>query len=268
MRLTHLTGIVLVVLLLLILLLPAVFLESTKTVIPEEYQPPIGSILSSVAMMTARPMTAVAVYDFFINQGKGTPDLYLQKSEALYQAGDIPGSIASLDQVLTQDPENPVLLIKKARMLLRIEKPAEADAAFSRVLSIQTDNPVYLSAIGDIALERAQYLKAYDQYSRSVSINPGDGMTWEKRSDVIFALLTIPTAGASASKALKSLNLYQEGIKGYENALSLRPDRAGTIKTKMEKRSAEYVAKTINELEGRYVQFRYLQPGEKPLPRI
>ena len=266
MRLTTLTGLVFVFLLILILLFPALFLESTATVIPEDYQQSIGSVLASISTMTARPMTAVAVYDYFIARGKDSADIYRLKTDALLAAGDKASAMNSLDKVIERDPENPVLLIEKARLLLGEGKTAEANGIFNHVLSIQTDNPEYLAAIADIALGQTRYLEAYDRYSRSLTGNPGNGLTWEKRSDVIFALLTIPTAGALASKELKKTDLYAEGIKGYENALSLRPDRAATIKTKIEKRSADYVAKTIDELQSRYNVFRYLRPGEKPLP--
>ena len=162
-------------------------------------------------------------------------------------------------------PQNPLLLIKKARFLTKGGKSNEADLIFTQILGIQTDNPEYLAAIADIALERTRYLEAFNRYSELVNVTPNDGLTWEKRSDVIFALLTIPTAGANASETLKNTNLYTDGMKGYDNAIKLRPDRENVIKTKVDKRSQEYVAQSISELEDRYQEFRYLQPGEKPL---
>lgn len=266
MRLGTITLLVLLLLLALILLFPALFLESTATIIPEEYQKGVGDTLAGISMMTGRPMTAVSVYDLYIMQGKGTPEVYQKKSEALIAAGDYAGALAALEQVIASDPENIILLNTKARLLIREGRVVEAESVYDRILGIKTDMPSYLTIIGDITLKRSLYLDAYRYYTRVLELDPGDGLTWEKRSDVIFALLTIPTAGASAPGTLKTQDLYTEGITGYENAISLLPDRKEAIRTKIEKRSSEYVAKTIQELQDRYQEFRYLQPGEKPLP--
>lgn len=266
MKISTLTLLVLLFLLSLILLFPALFLESTATTIPEEYQKGIGDTLADISMMTARPMTAVSVYDLYIIQGKGTPEVYLKKSEALVAAGDFAGALSALEQVIASDPENVIHLNTKARLLIWEGRVVEAESIYDKILRIKTDIPSYLTIIGDIALKRSLYLDAYRYYTRVLELEPGDGLTWEKRSDVIFALLTIPTAGASAPGALKTQDLYTDGITGYENAISLLPDRKEAIRTKIEKRSSEYVARTIQDLQDRYQEFRYLQPGEKPLP--
>nr|WP_319540494.1 tetratricopeptide repeat protein [uncultured Methanospirillum sp.] len=273
MRLGRVTIGILLVVLVLIVLMPATFLQATVTVIPAQYQNMIpedlmqnmGTVLAEFSVMTARPMTAVSVYDFFINKHPDKADFYRLKSEALISAGDDAGALQALDQAISLDPSNPLLLTKKARLLIKIGKSSEAEAVFSKILQIQTDKPQYLSVIADIALEKARYLDAYDRYSILVNLTPTDARNWEKRSDVIFALLTIPTAGANASVSLKQADLYTPGIKGYEQAVILDPGRGDGIKTKIEKRSDEYVARTIQELEDRYREFRYLQPGEKPL---
>ncbi|PWR73755.1 tetratricopeptide repeat protein [Methanospirillum lacunae] len=273
MNLGRLTIGILLVILVLIVLMPATFLQAIFTVIPAQYQDMIpeqllqntGTALAEFSVMTARPMTAVSVYDFYIAKHPDQADLYRLKSEALIAAGDNTGAIKILNQAISLDPSNPSLLIKKARLLVKTGKTSEADAVFSQILQIQTNNPLYLSAIADIALEKARYLEAYDRYSTLVNLTPNNAQNWEKRSDVIFALLTIPTAGANASLSLKQTDLYTPGINGYERAVRIDPGRDAIIKVKMEKRSDEFVARTIQELEDRYQEFRYLQPGEKPI---
>lgn len=273
MNLGRLTIGILLVILVLIALMPATFLQAVLTAIPAQYQDMIpeqlvqntGTALAEFSVMTARPMTAVSVYDFFISRHPDQVDLYRLKGDALTSAGDDAGAITVLNQAISLDPSNPLLLIKKARLLIKTGKTSEADVVFSQILQIQTNNPQYLSAIADIALEKARYLEAYERYSTIVNLTPNDAQNWEKRSDVIFALLTIPTAGTNASLSLKQTDLYTPGINGYERAVRIDPGRDAVIKVKMEKRSDKFVARTIQELEDRYQEFRYLQPGEKPI---
>lgn len=273
MNLGRLSIGIFLVILVLIILMPATFLQAVFTAIPAQYQDMIpeqlvqstGTALAELSVMTARPMTAVSVYDFFISRHPDQADLYHLKSDALIAAGDETGAIKVLNQAISLDSSNPMLLIKKARLLIKTGKTSESDAAFAQILQIQTNNPQYLSAIADIALEKARYLEAYEKYSTLVNLTPNIAQNWEKRSDVIFALLTIPTAGVNASLSLKQTDLYTPGINGYEQAIRIDPGRDAIIKAKMEKRSDKFVARTIQELEDRYQEFRYLQPGEKPI---
>ncbi len=275
MRILTITLFVLLVLLALILLVPVAFLELTDTVqkstgvvIPEDLKQNIGMSLAEIATSSGRSTTAVAVYDYFIARHNEQSDLYVLKCDALLAAGDDTGAMEALEQALSRDPQNPPLLIKKARLLVKAGKRSEADGIFDTILTIQTDNPKYLSAIADIALERTLYLEAFERYSRLANLTPKDGRIWEKRSDVIFALLTIPTAGINASPSLKQTNLYAEGVKGYEQVLILKPDQEKNIRSKMNKRSDEYVARSIQELEDRYREFKYLQPGSDPIGSV
>jgi|GEM_PF-989734 len=265
MQLGRLTIGILLVVLVLIVMMPVTFLQATVTFIPEDLLQNTGTVLAELSVMTARPMTAISVYDYFINKHPDRVEFYQLKSEALISAGDDGGALQALDQAISLDSSNPLLLTKKARLLIKIGKSSEAEAVFSQILQLQTNNPQYLSVIADIALEKARYLDAYDRYSTLVNLTPNDARNWEKRSDVIFALLTIPTAGANASVSFKQADLYTTGIKGYEQAVRLDPGRDEVIKTKIEKRSDEYVARSIQDLEDRYREFRYLQPGEKPI---
>ena len=274
MRLTTFTLLVLVALFLLIFLFPAVFLEATSSDkvpvqirLQDPYQQTVGEFFAGISMATGRPLTAVEVYDFLITRHPESSELYRQKFEALLQAGDEEGALSSLNAAIARDPQNPLLLIKKVRILAKTGKKADAESIYTTILSIQTENPAYISAIADIALEKNQYVNAFDRYTLLLNTNPKEGLIWEKRSDVIFALLTIPTAGAGASETLRKTDLYTEGIAGYQKALTLNPERSSTIGTKIAKRSEEYIPKTIQELEERYQQYRYLSPGEQPLPK-
>jgi tetratricopeptide (TPR) repeat protein len=273
MRLISVTLLFLAFVLILILLFPVLFLESTASILPDQYQQSIdqyqqgiGYFLAGFAMATERPRTAADVYEFLITKHSESADLFRLKGDALVQAGDDPGALDAYNAALTRDPQNPSLMIKKARTHIRMNKKDEADLVFHQILAIQTDNPEYISVIADIALEKAQYLEAFNRYNLIISQGKGSGQTYEKRSDVIFALLTIPTVHGGASESLKSTDLYAEGMQGYERAISLNPERAITIRLKMEKRFQEMVPRTINELEGRYQNYRYLEPGELPLP--
>ena len=274
MRLTTFTLLVIAAVFLLIFLFPAVFLEAASSEkvpaqirLQDPYQQTVGGILADASMVSFRPQTAAGVYDVLITRHPESSELYREKYEALLQAGDEEGALSSLNAAIVRDPQNPLLLIKKARILMKTGKNADAESIYTTILSIQTDNPGFLSAIADIALEKNQYVNAFDRYTLLLNSNPSDGLIWEKRSDVIFALLTIPTAGAGASETLRKTDLYTEGITGYQKALALNPERSSTIGAKIAKRSEEYVPKTMQELEERYQQYRYLNPGEKPLPK-
>jgi tetratricopeptide (TPR) repeat protein len=266
MRLITGTLLVIGALLLLILIIPSVFLQATASYLPEPFQENAGEMLAGFSIMIGRPVTAVDVYDFLISRHPDSSEYYRQKSEALLLAEDGKRALEALNSALARDSQNVVLLEKKGRLLIRAGKTTDADAVFSTILAIQTDNPDYLSIIADVALEKNKYIEAFDRYTRLLGISPDNGLTWEKRSDVIFALLTIPTAAVGATESFRSKDLYSEGISGYEKAFALNPDRAETINTKIEKRSAEYVPRSIMELEGRYLKYRYLKPDEKPLP--
>lgn len=266
MRLITITLLVIGALILLILLVPVVFLQATAQYLQDPYQQTAGEVLAGFSSTIGRPMTAVEVYDFLISRHPDSSEYYRLKSEALFTAGDEKGALESLDAALARDPQNVIMLDKKARLLIRAGKNTDADAVFTTILLIPTDNPDYLSVIADIALEKNQYVTAFDRYTSLLGIRPGNGLTWEKRSDVIFALLTIPTAAVGVSESLRNKDLYSEGVTGYEKALSINPDRAEIIQTKIAKRSGEYVPRSIRELDERYSTFRYLKPGEKPLP--
>lgn len=266
MRLFSLTLVFLLVTLIIIILFPALFLEATKTILSDSQQQQIGGELARISLIIGRPATSSAVYDLLIIKNPESADLYRLKSESLLADNNIPAALTSLDAAIARDPENPVLLNKKARILIRNGRMNEAEIILDRIIAIKTDNPDYLSEIAGVTLEKALYPEALDRYTRLLTLKPDDGLIYEKRSDVIFALLTIPTAGLNASSELRKQDLYSEGIQGYQRAIMLMPDRSASITAKMNKRSDEYVPRTIEELQSRYTQFRYLQQGEEPLP--
>jgi tetratricopeptide (TPR) repeat protein len=267
MRLTSITLFVLAFVLILILLFPALFLETTVWFLPDQYQQSAGGILAGFSMSINRPMTAVLVYDHLIARHSELSELFRLKGDALLQAGDITGAMNAYDAALFRDPQNPSLMMKKARLLIGLGKEKDVDPIYQQILAIQTDNPEYLSLIADIALEKSRYLEAFNRYSQIISQGSGSGLTYEKRSDVIFALLTIPTASAGAPVSLKSSDLYTDGMQGYNRAIQLSPDRAEIIRTKIGRRLQDVVPRTIDELEGRYQHYRFLQQGEEPLSR-
>lgn len=266
MRLASITLFVLAFVIILILLFPVLFLDATAPVLPDQYQQSAGSILGGFSMSIGRPMTAAGVYDFLITRHSESAAYFRGKGDALLKAGDVTGALNAYDAALARDPENLILMIQKIRLLIGLGKDKDAELIFQQILAIKTDNPEYLSLIADISLEKSQYLEAYNRYSKLIAQGMGTGLTYEKRSDVIFALLTIPTASVEAPTLLKSTDLYTEGMQGYDRAIQLNPDRTPIIRQKKEKRAAEVVPRTINELEGRYQQFRYLQTGDQPLP--
>lgn len=266
MRLITITLLVLAGLVLLIILFPAVFLQATSQYLQDPQQQTAGEMLAGFASATGRPMTAVDVYDFLITRHPDSAEYYRLKSDALFAAGDEKGSLSALEAALARDPQNAQMLERKARLLIRAGRMTDANVTFSTILTLQTDNPDYLSVIADVALEKNQYINALDRYSGLLTIRPDDGLTWEKRSDTIFALLTIPTASPGVSEELRHKDLYTEGITGYNTAIALNPARKNVIEAKIAKRSDEYVPRSISELEERYTRFRYLKPGEKPLP--
>ena len=264
MRLLTLTLLVLGALILLILLLPATFLQATGSVLPDETRMTTGGLLAGVAQGTGRPATASEVYDYLIRIHPESSDLYRLKSEALREAGDTTGALKALDAALARDPDNVSLMEKKARLLIRTGKTPEAADVFATILSSPPTGPEDHLIIADVALEKNRYVEALDRYAAILEMQPDNGRVWEKHADVIFALLTIPTAGSGASEDLLSKDLYADGMAGYHRALTLSPDRRDTIQAKINRRSAEYVARSVQELEDRYSRYRYLKPGEEP----
>jgi predicted Zn-dependent protease len=264
MRLFSLTIIVVIAALILVILLPVPSLQISSSVLSDSQQQQVGGALSGISLFLGMPVSSAAVYEFLISKNPESSDLYRLRSDSQLAAHDTRGALDSLDTAIAKSQGNPLLLNKKARILIQNGKAAEAEKILDQIVKLKTDNPEYLSVIADITLEKALYPEAFDRYSALLALRPGDGLTYEKRSDVIFALLTIPTASFNASSSLKKQDLYAEGIQGYQRAIQLQPGRSAIIKAKMAKRSDEYTPKSIEELEARYQQFRYLQPGEKP----
>lgn len=266
MRLTSLTLLALFLAITLIIILPAQFLQITSSYVPDEQQKQIGGILAGISTFTGRPSTSASVYDFLILHHPHSVEFYLLKFESLLAAGDNQGALRTIDAALLLEPENPIFFNKKARILINMGKVSEGEKILDQIISIRTNNPQFVSVIADINLEKGKYLQAYDMYNRILQVLPDSGIIFEKRSDVIFALLTLPTAGINASVELKQKDLYSEGMTGYKRTISLMPERYQIVMNKIEKRSAEYTPKSIEELESRYPTFKYLEPEKKQNP--
>ncbi|HWQ65981.1 MAG TPA: tetratricopeptide repeat protein, partial [Methanospirillum sp.] len=235
--------------------MPALFLEASAGIMSGQMQKDVGMILSDASLTLGRSDSAIEVYEYFLQKNPDRPDIYVKLGDVQVKEDELSAAITSYRAALARDSGNIIILAKLTRLLNRTGKEKEADQLSRKIILTQTSNPEYIGIIGDIALELGMYLEAFNRYSRQLELTPDNGMSHEKRADVIFALLSIPNAGVHASESLKSKNLYKEGVSDYMRAQQLLPERFEIISNKITKHSGEFIPVSINEFESRYNSF-------------
>jgi tetratricopeptide (TPR) repeat protein len=218
----------------------------------------IALTFADISSILGRYDTCIALYDYLITQKPDSAEYYGKKAAYLHLTGRYEETIIALDGAISRDPNNADYLLRKARLTRALNRMPESNATYERIDQLAPQTAIDFVYTGDANLDRSRYLQALDRYTSALSLEPTDARTWEKRGDVIFALLTIPTAGLLADESLRNRDLYSEGIRSYENAMNLNPDLAREIRQKMEKRSDIFVSRSIAELESRYTRYRYL----------
>lgn len=258
MRLAFITLIVICVLCLFIIINPVLFIKATEPVLNSEIRENIGVLLTNFAVFTGRYGTAADISDYLISLNPYLPKFYVEKAKYLEKSGKLSEAIIIINEAVKMEPENINYLLMKARLYRSTGQVTISEIVYQQMEKIVPETQQDLVLSGDAALERGNYVTAYRRYTEAAIKNPSDGKTHEKRGDVIFALLTVPTAGLTTDENFRNLDLYSEGIKSYKAALFLIPDRKSEINEKIDKRSNLYVPKSINELQSRYTQYKYL----------
>ena len=243
---------------LLCLFFPVLFLEATEPVLDSEMRIQAGLFLAEFSLEIRRYDTVSDIYDYLISLNPAPADYYNKKSMALQKSGRIDEALIALDAALARDPHNVEYLLRKARMARSIGNNDISDRTYEEIEQIIPARQSDLVYMGDAALDKNHYLNAYERYTKATIVNPKDADTLEKRGDIIFLLLSLPTASRDADQALIDLNLYDEGIKSYQNALALDPKKAADINSKLEKRSDIFTPKSIAELKSRYTEYRFV----------
>ena len=258
MKLITIPIIILGIVGLLCLFFPVLFLEATEPVLDTEMRIQAGSFLADFSFEIKRYGTVSEIYDYLINLNPAPAEYYNKKSLALQESGLIDEALTALDGALARDQSNVEYLLRKARMARSIGKIDLSDRTYEEIERIIPTKQSDLAYMGDAALDNKNYLTAYERYTKATIVNPKDADTLEKRGDIIFLLLSLPTASRDADQAIMELNLYDEGIKSYQNALALDPKKAANIKPKLEKRSDIFTPKSIAELQSRYTEYRFV----------
>jgi tetratricopeptide (TPR) repeat protein len=258
MRLITIPIIIIIIFCLFALFTPVLLLQAGESAIPPDIRNNAAQVLADVSSILGRYDTTIEIYNYQISKIPDSSEYYGKKAYYLQITGRLDEALSALDGAISLNPQNPDYLLRKARILRSQNKGTDSDLIYVRIDNITPKNAQESVFCGDAALDRSKYLLAYDRYSRAVNSDPSDGLTWEKRGDVIFSLLTIQTAGLQADESFKKKDLYSEGIRSYENAIQLKSPRAQEIHSKIEKRSDVYTPKSIKELESRYTQYRYL----------
>lgn len=265
MRLITIPFIILIVFILLAIITPVLLLEGIENVLPAdikentaEFRQNIAHLLIDVSSLLGRYDTCIDLYDYLVYRYPDVAEYFGKKAEYLHRIGKLEETIIALDGAIARDPENVDYLLRKARISKALYRNDESNLTYKQIDQINPNNAINFAYSGDAALDRSKYVQALERYTNSLALDSTDSLIWEKRGDVIFALLTIPTAGLPADEKLRNQDLYAEGIKSYENAMRLKPDREHEIKMKVSKRSDIFVPKSIAELESRYTQYRYL----------
>lgn len=265
MRLITIPIIILIIFVLFAVFTPVLLLEGIESVLPADikentagFRQNIAHLFIDVSSLLGRYDTCIDLYDYLIYRYPDVAEYFGKKAVYLHKVGKLEETITALDGAIARDPENVDYLLRKARLSKAIYKNEQSNQTYRLIDQVTPNTAINFAFAGDAALDQSKYISALDRYTNSLTLNPSDSLIWEKRGDVIFALLTIPTAGLTADEKLRNQDLYAEGIRSYENAMRLKPDREHEIKVKMNKRSDIFVPKSIAELESRYTQYRYL----------
>jgi tetratricopeptide (TPR) repeat protein len=265
MRLITIPIIILIIFILFALFTPVLLLEGIENILPgdvkqntAEVRQNAANLIIDISSILGRYETCVDLYTYLIERFPDSAAYYGKKALYLHKLGRLEEAVTALDGAIARDPENIDYLLRKARQTKALYRNEESDQTYQQIDQITPKTALNYAYSGDAALDRSNYIQAFDRYTKSLSLDPSDSLIWEKRGDVIFALLTIPTAGLNADEELRNKDLYAEGIKSYENAIRLKPDRMAEITQKMSKRSDLFVPKSIAELESRYTRYRYL----------
>jgi tetratricopeptide (TPR) repeat protein len=265
MRLITIPIIILVVFIIFAVITPVLLLEGIESILPADVRQNtadirqnIAHLLIDISSLLGRYDTCIDLYDYLIYRYPDVAEYYGKKAIYLHRIGKLEETVTALDEAIARDPESIDYLLRKARITKALYRNDESNQTYRQIDQITPKTAINFAYAGDAALDQSRYIQALERYTNSLALNPSDSHIWEKRGDVIFALLTIPTAGLSADERLRHQDLYTEGIQSYENAMRLKPDREHDIKMKMSKRSDIFVPKSIAELESRYTQYRYL----------
>ena len=243
---------------LLCLFFPVLFLEATEPVLDSELRIRTGLFFADFSLVIGRYDTVSDIYDYIISLNPDPAEYYNKKSLALQETGRIDEALIALDAALARENSNVEYLLRKARMARSIGNNVLSDRTYEEIELIIPAKQSDLVYMGDAALDNKHYLNAYERYTKATIVNPKDADTLEKRGDIIFLLLSLPTASRDADPAIVDKNLYDEGIKSYQNALALDPTKAGDINPKLEKRSDIFTPKSIAELKSRYTEYRFV----------
>lgn len=257
MRLITIPLLIILIFCLFAIFIPVLLLEASETIVPADIRNNGAQVMADVSAFLGRYDTTIGVYDYLIRKNPESAPYYGKKAQYLQISGNLQDTLSALDGAIARDPENPEYLLKKARILRLMGKIAESDAIYTKIDAIIPRDSYESVLCGNAALDRSKYLQAYTLFTRAVSENPSDDSTWEKRGDVIFALLTIYTGSMKADESFKNKDLYSEGIQSYENAVRLNASKTYEVEKKIEKRSDSYTPKTIAELESRYTEYKY-----------
>jgi tetratricopeptide (TPR) repeat protein len=265
MRLITIPVIILVIFIILSIATPVLLLEGIEGLLPADVRENTSGmrenfalLLSDISSVFGRYDTCVDLYDYLISRFPAKSDYYGKKALNLQKLGRLEETITTLDMALALEPEDINYLLRKARLSKALYRNDESDRTYKQINQLTPKNAIEYALSGDASLDQGKYTKALEMYTESLARDPENSLVWEKRGDVIFALLTIPTAGLPADQNLKSQDLFAEGTKSYENAIRLNPEKALDIKLKMSKKSDVFIPQSIAELESRYTHYRYL----------
>ena len=265
MRLITIPIVILIIFILFSIITPVLLLEGIENILPDDIKENTSDLrknfthfLIDISSILSRYDTCVSLYDHLIIRFPFNAEYYGKKALNLHKLGKLEETLASLDEALEYDPENLEYLLRKTRLSKALYRNDESDLTYKKINLITPQTAVEFALSGDAALDQSKYTLALEMYTNSLEHDSTDPLVWEKRGDVIFALLTIPTAGLPADKNLKNQDLYTEGIRSYENAIRLNPEISQEIKLKMNKRSDVFIPQSIAELESRYTHYRYL----------
>ena len=160
-------------------------------------QPDNAETRLALADATATPQDAVRLYDQVLAARPGHPAALVNRANALCQAGDAAGAIASSRAALADDPALVPAHVTLGRALLLAGRPGEAAAAYRAAIGHAPSSPVSWAGLGMALMHAADPQAALDAADRATSLAPTMAEAHFIRG-LAFAALDRPAEAAAA----------------------------------------------------------------------
>lgn len=197
--------------------------------------------LGTVYMSTSRPGLALPVFERLAANYPDDPRSRLNHAQCLYAMGRYQESVSAADALLARCPDLPDAQLLRGGALFAVGKEQEAAAALDSAVGRSQDRPDLLCIISDAYIRLKRWDEAGAMLTRAESLDPTSAAVHVKRAELEIARGNLggavnhclraaelrhfyPEAHYTLGVALTGLKNYDDAIRSFRVALSMRPD--------------------------------------------